>query len=164
MITTIPLDDNYLLIVIIQYSTYTYYLHIGSLMQGLTNLQTKRHGLHFKLKKNPGVVSQIPALVNLMGSKHYQQANLTHTRMLVLPTTGCQNNNHLKTSKHLLVVLQKFFVNQVIQKLPIISTYIKQLVNYCNKGSQASQVGSHGIEASNITVRLYDIISGSRTH
>ena len=31
-------------------------------------------------------------------------------------------------------------------------------VNYCNKGSQATQVGSHGIEASYITVHSYDIL------
>ena len=31
-------------------------------------------------------------------------------------------------------------------------------VNYCNKGSQVTQVGSHGIEASYITVHSYDIL------
>ena len=31
-------------------------------------------------------------------------------------------------------------------------------VNYYNKGSQATQVGSHGIEASYITVHSYDIL------
>ena len=36
---------------------------------------------------------------------------------------------------------------------------IKQMfVNYCNKSSQVTQVGSHRIEASYITVHLYDIL------
>ena len=36
--------------------------------------------------------------------------------------------------------------------------FVVLFVNYCNKGSQATQVGNHGIEASYITVHLYDIL------
>ena len=41
--------------------------------------------------------------------------------------------------------------------VPVCSTK-HVLVNYCNKGSQVTQVGSHGIEASYITVHSYDIL------
>ena len=41
---------------------------------------------------------------------------------------------------------------------PVCSTkYV--FVNYCNKGSQVTQVGSHGTGASYITVHSYHMIS-----
>ena len=40
---------------------------------------------------------------------------------------------------------------------PVCSTK-HMFVNYCNKGSQVTQVDSHGIEASYITVHSYDIL------
>ena len=45
-----------------------------------------------------------------------------------------------------------------MRKLHLFVVLKHVFVNYCNKGSQATQVGSHGIEASYITVHSYDIL------
>ena len=48
---------------------------------------------------------------------------------------------------------------------PVCSTKHVFYVNYYNKGSQATHVGSHGIEVSYITVHSYDIlVINTHTH
>ena len=46
----------------------------------------------------------------------------------------------------------------VTKNVPPVCSSKHTFVNYYNKGSQVTQVGIHGIEASYITVHSYDIL------
>ena len=48
--------------------------------------------------------------------------------------------------------------HDVTKKVAPVCSTKHVFVNYCNKGSQVTQLGSHGIEASYITVHSYDIL------
>ena len=71
---------------------------------------------------------------------------------------GYCGSKSIKVQTDCKIVLQSVFSYMSCHKevSPVCRT--KQMfVNYCNKGSQVTQAGSHGIEASYITVHSYDI-------